>query len=273
VSTNPKMAVVGLGMWGRNHALAFADNHAADLALVCDQDAARAKSLGEELGVAWTTSVAEVAASDVDAVSVATPDHAHADPVVELLAAGKHVFVEKPPATSLADAERMKAAADASGKLACPGGRHQGPGEIRGLVRTFDTSWSVPDSSPSVLDCHLTLYGDKGRADYDMDYAGLQFATDKLSYPWVPPGKPDRYGKFTHVICEPMWHFVACVRGDARPECTVVVLISHNMEQVLQVADFVWVLRGGHMVTVLPAAQTSTQEVVHYITPGTGLGA
>jgi ABC-type sugar transport system ATPase subunit len=52
-----------------------------------------------------------------------------------------------------------------------------------------------------------------------------------------------------------------------------VVLISHNIEQVMQVSDFVWVLRGGHMIADLRAENTNTQEVVHYITTGVGLGA
>lgn len=48
-----------------------------------------------------------------------------------------------------------------------------------------------------------------------------------------------------------------------------VLLISHSMQQVLEVADQVWVLRGGRMVVGLRASETSTQELVHYITTGT----
>jgi len=48
-----------------------------------------------------------------------------------------------------------------------------------------------------------------------------------------------------------------------------VLLISHNMQQVLEVADHIWVLRGGHMVAGLRASEASTQELVHYITTGT----
>jgi predicted dehydrogenase len=277
---------------------------------VCDRDAERARALGEELGVAWTTSVAEVAASDAVAVSVATPDHAHADPVITLLEAGKHVLVEKPLATSVAEAENMAKAAEAAGTIAMVDfqqrwnpayltmksaidsgelGRpvmaynrlsdaiavaenwlswasRSGPqwflfphimditcwligqrpvsvyaagskkvlaekgvdcwDAIQALVKfedcfvTFETSWIVPDSAPSVVDCHMTLYGDKGKVDYDADYAGLQFATDKLSYPWAPVGQRDRYGKLNHYFYEPMRYFVDCVRGDAKPECT-----------------------------------------------------
>jgi ABC-type sugar transport system ATPase subunit len=50
-----------------------------------------------------------------------------------------------------------------------------------------------------------------------------------------------------------------------------VVLISHNMEQVHDVSDAVWVLRGGNMVTGMRTADTTTSQIVHYITTGRGL--
>ncbi len=50
-----------------------------------------------------------------------------------------------------------------------------------------------------------------------------------------------------------------------------VLLISHNMQQVIDVANFVWVLRGGRMVAGLPTAETNTRELVHYITTGASM--
>jgi len=50
-----------------------------------------------------------------------------------------------------------------------------------------------------------------------------------------------------------------------------VLLISHNMQQVIDTADQVFVLRGGQMVACMRTADTSTQELVHYITTGIGL--
>jgi len=114
----PKVAVVGLGIWGTNHALAYADYDRCELALVCDADQERARATGENLGVAWTDDVAEVAASDVDGVSIATPDHLHAAVTMQMLEAGKNVFLEKPLATSLEEAQRLAAAAAASGRIA-----------------------------------------------------------------------------------------------------------------------------------------------------------
>ena len=114
----PKVAVVGLGIWGKNHALAYADYDRCELALVCDADQARARATGEELGVRWTDDTAEVTASDVDGVSIATPDHLHAAVTIQMLEAGKDVFLEKPLATSMEEAERMAEAAARSGRMA-----------------------------------------------------------------------------------------------------------------------------------------------------------
>ena len=52
----------------------------------------------------------------VDLVDIVTPNHLHADMAVTALAAGKHVLLEKPMATTLADAERLVAAAERSGR-------------------------------------------------------------------------------------------------------------------------------------------------------------
>jgi len=109
------IAVIGAGIWGNNHALALTTHARARLELICDQDADRARRAGERFGCAWTTSLDAVAASDVEAVSIATPDHLHRDPAVVMLGAGKHVLVEKPLATSVADGLLMVTAAEKAG--------------------------------------------------------------------------------------------------------------------------------------------------------------
>ena len=60
-------------------------------------------------------SVDELLASEVDAVVVSTPNHTHCDLTLQALRAGKHVLVEKPMASSLAEATRMIAAAKRRG--------------------------------------------------------------------------------------------------------------------------------------------------------------
>lgn len=55
---------------------------------------------------------------DVDLVSIATPPHLHAEVAAAMMEAGKHVLVEKPVATSLADAERLMEVRDRTGRVA-----------------------------------------------------------------------------------------------------------------------------------------------------------
>lgn len=110
-----KVAVIGAGIWGSNHALALATHPTAELLIVCDVDPARAKRVADRHGCAWTTSLDELARSDVAAVTIATPDHLHQAPTLAMLAAGKHVLVEKPLATTVAEARTMVEAAEAAG--------------------------------------------------------------------------------------------------------------------------------------------------------------
>jgi predicted dehydrogenase len=111
-----RTAIIGAGTWGTNHALALTTHSRCTVSLICDRDEVRARRAGEQFGCAWTTNPADVAASDVAAVTVATPDHQHRDPVVQMLQAGKHVLVEKPLATTVADGLAMVAAAAESGR-------------------------------------------------------------------------------------------------------------------------------------------------------------
>jgi predicted dehydrogenase len=113
--TPVSLAIIGAGIWGTNHALALTTHPRARVALVCDRDEARARGAGERFGCAWTTSLDEVARSDVAAVTIATPDHLHRAPAVAMLEAGKHVLVEKPLATTVEDGRAMVEAAGRAG--------------------------------------------------------------------------------------------------------------------------------------------------------------
>src|SRR5690554_4389758 len=87
------------------------------LSMVMRRDAARARDYAERHGVPrWTTDAAEVIdAPDVDAVYIATPPASHAEYTLRAAAAGKPVYVEKPMATSTAEAEQMVAACRSAG--------------------------------------------------------------------------------------------------------------------------------------------------------------
>ena len=90
------------------------------LAAVCDPRVGEADQLAGQYGVECRYRDLETALAHapVDAVYLATPVWLHAEGAVQALAAGKHVLIEKPLALSAAEAGRVVAAADASGKHA-----------------------------------------------------------------------------------------------------------------------------------------------------------
>ncbi|MFM9108580.1 MAG: Gfo/Idh/MocA family protein [Chloroflexota bacterium] len=112
--------LVGAGMWGRTHALAYHTHPGARLMAVCDVDEARARALAAEFGIPRVYASAEDLAADPDihAVSVATPDFAHVAPALAVIRERKPLLVEKPLATTVEDALAIAGAAEAAGILA-----------------------------------------------------------------------------------------------------------------------------------------------------------
>jgi UDP-N-acetylglucosamine 3-dehydrogenase len=113
-TTPPKLrvAVIGCGAIGTRHARALGLSADADLTAVCDTDADRAEAHVRGTSARAYQSVEELLRQEaLDAVTVATPDHLHTEPVLAALAAGRHVFCEKPLATTLEDALLMVTAA------------------------------------------------------------------------------------------------------------------------------------------------------------------
>ncbi len=114
-----RVAVVGVGLMGRQHVAAYGRHALAELVGVVDVREDVARAVGVELGVpAFADVEALLAGVGVDAVSICTSDDCHVAPALACLAAGRHVLLEKPIATTLADADRIVAAAEAAaGKL------------------------------------------------------------------------------------------------------------------------------------------------------------
>ncbi|WP_338837101.1 Gfo/Idh/MocA family oxidoreductase [Gordonia polyisoprenivorans] len=127
-----RVALIGAGRIGSSHAELIARHvPGAELVAVADPTPT-ADALAERLGVDCAHSAqAVLARPDVDAVLITTPARTHADLVVEAAAAGKHVFVEKPMAVTLADADRaIAAAADARIVLQVGFNRRFAPGFV-----------------------------------------------------------------------------------------------------------------------------------------------
>src|SRR4051812_17316999 len=111
-----RVAVAGLGYWGPNIARNLAALPDVELAWCCDPDEAnRARHAPAFPGARFTADLEEVLADDsLDAVALATPVPLHARMAIDVLRAGKHCFVEKPLAQSVADAEAAVEAARAA---------------------------------------------------------------------------------------------------------------------------------------------------------------
>lgn len=110
-----RIAVVGAGILGSRHARVFRELDESELVAVADIDAGRAQRAADANGARAFTELDQLLATvDVDAISIATPDHLHRDPVITALAAGKHVLLEKPLATTADDARAIVSAVEKS---------------------------------------------------------------------------------------------------------------------------------------------------------------
>jgi predicted dehydrogenase len=114
-----RVGVVGLGYWGPNLARNLAAIDGCELRWLCDADAGARERLASAFpGARTTDELGQLLADDeLDAVVLATPVPTHAELAVRVAQAGKHCFVEKPLATTAADAEAAVAAAASAGRL------------------------------------------------------------------------------------------------------------------------------------------------------------
>jgi predicted dehydrogenase len=104
-----RVAVAGAGYWGPNLIRNFAASPETELVAVCDRDEKRlAAALRAYPGVEGIRDFDELCGrSDIHAVAIATPVSTHAPMGIAALRAGKHVLIEKPLATSVADARQL----------------------------------------------------------------------------------------------------------------------------------------------------------------------
>lgn len=108
-----KAALAGVGDISMMHHPGYSDNPDGELYALCDPNEELLARRAAEWGIQKTyRSYQELLADpDVDLVEILTPHHLHADMVVAAAEAGKHVSVQKPMCTSMAEADRMIAAA------------------------------------------------------------------------------------------------------------------------------------------------------------------
>jgi predicted dehydrogenase len=111
-----RVAVVGAGDFGRNHARVYRELEGAELAGIVDADPLRAVQVAKEFSTEIFPDI-ESLAGRVDAASVAVPTVEHARVGCRLLELGIDVIVEKPMAASLAEADQLLSAAARANRI------------------------------------------------------------------------------------------------------------------------------------------------------------
>jgi predicted dehydrogenase len=132
--TDLRVLLVGAGRAGMVHGRSFASGiRGAKLVAVADPDREARERAAAELGCERTLDdpVVAAAAEEVDAVLIASPTFTHAEIALAALEAGKHVLCEKPLASTLEEAEKVRSAVEGSlGSL------------VMGFMRRFDARFA-----------------------------------------------------------------------------------------------------------------------------------
>ncbi len=204
IHTKLKMAIVGAGIWGANHARIYQAHPFADVVAVCDSNYEKAQALGSQLGIeqVYGDYHEMLAKSGCDAVAIVTPDFAHADIAVAAAEAKKHLLIEKPLATTREDVFRIldavernqvRAMVDLHNRWSPPfqaarqAVERGDLGEVySGYFRLNDVKWVATDMLPWAakssilwflgshsLDTLRWLFGDDVKRVYSVSRAGL----------------------------------------------------------------------------------------------------
>jgi predicted dehydrogenase len=123
MSAPVRAAVVGLGYWGPNLVRNLHELEHAEIVAVCDLDEERLAQVGRRYpAVRRTTRYSDIVDDpDIEAVLIATPVSTHFQLGMEAIAARKHVFIEKPLATSTDEGMQLASSAMAAGVTLMPG--------------------------------------------------------------------------------------------------------------------------------------------------------
>jgi predicted dehydrogenase len=123
--------LIGAGWMGRAHGAAFenatrifgTEPARLEIAAVADVSEAAVQDFAGRFGVPrWTTTWQEIVADpSIDVIDITTPNDVHPEIALAALAAGKHVYCEKPMANSAAEARAMRDAAKAAGVVTLVG--------------------------------------------------------------------------------------------------------------------------------------------------------
>ena len=134
-----RVAIVGMGWWGRTIAQAIADSPELEAALAIDPEPA-GRDAAAKLGLAAEAEFdAALSRTDVDGVILCSPHRFHAEQIVAAAAAGKHVFCEKPLCTTGEEVVRAVAAVQSAGVVLGIGHERRFEPAVIELRRRFDS--------------------------------------------------------------------------------------------------------------------------------------
>ena len=133
------VGIIGAGGIARGHAKAYQADERMKLIAFADVDPEAAKSAAEAFSVEACGVEDLLEHRRIQAVSICTPPTSHADLAVAALERGKHVLIEKPVATTLADAQRIRAAVEKAGGL-------------KALVGQSHRFWPANQAAKRILD-------------------------------------------------------------------------------------------------------------------------
>jgi predicted dehydrogenase len=158
-ATGLRFAVLGTGHWARTvHAASLAGHPTAELVGVWGRDLAKAKAVGAEFDVPGTDDL-DALLADVDAVSIALPPHVQAPLAERAALAGKHLLLEKPIALSVEAADRLVAAAEASGVASVV--------FVTARFRTATSSWLEQAGRTTLAGGSMTWLGARAGSPFD----------------------------------------------------------------------------------------------------------
>jgi UDP-N-acetylglucosamine 3-dehydrogenase len=111
-----KHGILGLGWFGEKHCEALAAIPNVEIYAVCTRNSDRLAEVAKKFGVKKTFADyhAMLADPELESVSITTMWDQHAAPAVAALQAGKHVFLEKPMASTVADCDAIVDASNAA---------------------------------------------------------------------------------------------------------------------------------------------------------------
>ena len=114
-----KIGIIGAGGMLQYHAPGFKAG-GAEIVAICDMNQEAAKKAAQTYGAKHIFADSQKMLdelTELNAISIITPNRTHKPLAIQALQAGKHVFCEKPPALNAGEVAEMKQAAEAAGKI------------------------------------------------------------------------------------------------------------------------------------------------------------